>query len=292
MQKTSKSLYFFLPDSTTVRALGSNDNFIDPITTLFTDRTRKPYDSDSNSSPTLGTFNTRDHMSAGILAAATHTGIVLGILLLTVTILAIVLVLCLYKRKRLQQKPNIDASSYSTLCGGSDQQLQPQLLHTSLDDYSQIHLSPSTGQAEFISKTEAEKTTQLHNRSIVTDQPQHIDKSTVLDQPTCTVLKKKESMHCGKNNICDKERDCETDQNSVELRQPSEELYTAVKKVPKSKSGEEVPPIPPHTVEEMYAVVHKPKGIVPQNEEEAPPIPQIPPHTVEELYTAVQKNKM
>ena len=59
-----------------------------------------------------------------------------------------------------------------------------------------------------------------------------------------------------------------------------EEWNTAVKKKPKgSQPKDEVPPIPPHTVEELYtAVVKKPKEST-EDEEEAPPIP---PYTVEE----------
>ena len=44
---------------------------------------------------------------------------------------------------------------------------------------------------------------------------------------------------------------------------------------------EEAPPIPAHTVEELYtAVVKKPKASTAEDEEEAPPVP---PYTVDEL---------
>ena len=49
-------------------------------------------------------------------------------------------------------------SSYSTLCRESVQQMQSQSLHTCNDLYDQIQLSPSTGQAEFISRNETANT--------------------------------------------------------------------------------------------------------------------------------------
>ena len=65
-----------------------------------------------------------------------------------------------------------------------------------------------------------------------------------------------------------------------------EELYTAVQKKPKGTAAEgEVvaPSIPPHTLELYTAVVKKPKC---NQAEDTPPLP---PHTVEDLYTAVEK---
>ena len=59
-------------------------------------------------------------------------------------------------------------------------------------------------------------------------------------------------------------------------------MYTAVTKRPKGGSTDDTeaaPPIPPHTVEELYtAFMKKPKGNA-EDEEEAPPIP---PHMVDE----------
>ena len=48
------------------------------------------------------------------------------------------------------------------------------------------------------------------------------------------------------------------------------------------------PPLPPHTVEELYtAIVKKPSKSNAVDEEEAPPIS---PHTDEEEYTAGNRN--
>ena len=60
-------------------------------------------------------------------------------------------------RKSSQGKTECD-SSYSTLHREGAQQLQPKPLHTLNDLYDRIQLSPSTGQAEFISKTETDNT--------------------------------------------------------------------------------------------------------------------------------------
>ena len=51
----------------------------------------------------------------------------------------------------------------------------------------------------------------------------------------------------------------------------------------------ESPPIPPHTVEELYtAVMKKPKAKETDDEVEAPPVP---PHTVKELHSCAKEKK-
>ena len=61
----------------------------------------------------------------------------------------------LFRRKSTQLKPDYDGS-YSTLNREKIQQMKSQPLHTPTELYDQIQLSPSTGQAEFISNTECE----------------------------------------------------------------------------------------------------------------------------------------
>ena len=80
-------------------------------------------------------------------------GVVVSTLIVLTTIATIALVL--FVKKVSQQKTECD-NSYSTLSRGPTQQLQPQSLHTPNDLYDHIQLSPSTGQAEFISKTETD----------------------------------------------------------------------------------------------------------------------------------------
>ena len=59
-------------------------------------------------------------------------------------------------------------------------------------------------------------------------------------------------------------------------------LYTAVTKNGSTDNIEAAPPIPPHTVEELYTAVMKmPK----ENAEDGDKAPPIPPYTVEEIST-------
>ena len=67
--------------------------------------------------------------------------------------IVIVIALTLYLRKA-SQKTEYD-NSYSVFHREATQQLQPQSLYPANDLYDHIQLSPSTGQAEFVSKTES-----------------------------------------------------------------------------------------------------------------------------------------
>ena len=70
-------------------------------------------------------------------------------------------------------------------------------------------------------------------------------------------------------------------------RQDLEEMYAVVhKKSKKGKASAEFEKTDTQISELYTAVKKKPKGSAAEDEEEAPPLP---PHTVEELYTAVQK---
>ena len=127
-------------------------------------------------------------------------------------------------RKRSQQTIHYDDNNlYTKLYREKNQQNPPsKTLHPPNDLYDQLHLSPSTGQAEFISKTETDnKNNSLPhhdqhsiNLSVDTDQPKsatHPVKSisadkdiSTLEQPTYTVVDKKrkhnimvkETVHC------------------------------------------------------------------------------------------------
>ena len=65
-----------------------------------------------------------------------------------------------------------------------------------------------------------------------------------------------------------------------------EGMYAVVNKRRKSQISEEekAPPIPPHTVEELYAAVNKTP-----DDNATEKVPPIPSHTLESLYTAVKK---
>ena len=149
-------------------------------------------------------------------------------------------------RKSRQNQIDYD-SSYSTLCRESVQQTQSQSLHTSNDLYDQIQLSPSTGQAEFISRNETANTNNppphqteygIHP-SVDKDKPksaklkitastissQDEDKSTS-EQPTYAVVNKKkkqktenESVNCQSKDIAAvSQNEGVTEQNAVEHR--------------------------------------------------------------------------
>jgi hypothetical protein len=296
----------------------------------------------------------RGQPKTAIIAIVVST-IILLILSSALIIIAVVLIRS-YRRRSAKQQLNTDAS-YSTLNRGSGIQVQPRYIQQNSNElYDQIHLSPSTGQTEFIPQPQTENT----NNPRYNSHPVHpdtensvtnvcgaasagsqinspaatyaaIDKSnkkkakkddtkyTAAEKCTQMVSSSKgahaEWKHNptegGQKSLDDMYAPDHQDQNKVNSDQESnpphsmEELYTAVKKKPKSSStpvnesvsqdlyaavtkkpkgnsanDEVVPPIPPHTVEELYTAVHKkPVGNTMEDEEEAPPIP---PLTVED----------
>ena len=115
-------------------------------------------------------------------------GVSIAILLLlsTTLIITVVVLICNYKRRSAKQKLNTD-SSYSTLSRGTEQQVPIQ--HDSAELYDQIHLSPSTGQTEFIPKHESENInyptcnpTNLHYHKFNTD-----DDTSAVFSPKCSI---------------------------------------------------------------------------------------------------------
>ena len=93
-------------------------------------------------------------------------GIGMAILILVLT--GSITVVLLYFKKSTQPKPksDYDSLSYSTLCRGDTQQQQTHTLQVPIDLYDQIQLSPSTGQAEPISKAEIENINTLSSHQI------------------------------------------------------------------------------------------------------------------------------
>ena len=81
-------------------------------------------------------------------------GLSIAILIILSTILIITVIVLIWSYKRRSAKQNLYTdSSYSTLSRGFGQQIQSQSVQQhSAGLYDQIHLSPSTGQTEFISK--------------------------------------------------------------------------------------------------------------------------------------------
>ena len=243
-------------------------------------------------------------------------GVSIAILLtLSTTLIIIVIVLIWnYKRRSAKQKLNTD-SSYSTLSRGTEQQVPIQ--HDSAELYDQIHLSPSTGQTEFIPKHESENINYpnaipptYNSTNSTGDDIVYSSALNVACQTTSQLSTQK-----AHESTCEPPTYAAVDIKKRKLKKQTKKedsKYKAAEKGPpvslykheasssaaegthasphrdlKKDNAEKHEVNPPHTIEELYtAVKKKPKGSVPKDEEETPPIP---PHTVEELYTAVVK---
>ena len=238
-------------------------------------------------------------------------GVVITISILFLLTIIATLGLIIFLRKLAQRKTDCGDkdNSYSTLCRDSSQQMQSQSLHTSDDLYDQIQLSPSTGQAEFISRNETANT---NNRpphqteygihpSVDKDKPksaklkitastistQDEDKSTS-EQPTYAVVNKKkkqktekESVNCkSQNTAAVSQNEGVTELNAVEHGSHDQEIQDSPDATMQFSSQTTDPP------QALYTAVKKKPKERPVEDEIAPPIP---PYTTEELYTAVKK---
>ena len=228
-------------------------------------------------------FRKKTSLAIGVAAS------VLVMFIVTVIIFALLL---LWKYKRTYQtKQDSDhdkiESSYSTLYKGSEQ-MQAQSHHAHTELYDQTELSPSTGQAEFVSKNERKTTPPPQ-----TSYPIYTSVDT---NPLClfNIATTEESKQT-QDAATEKEVDIASvpTKNYPQLkdepkqRQDLEEMYAVVhKKSKKGKASAEFEKTDTQISELYTAVKKKPKGSAAEDEEEAPPLP---PHTVEELYTAVQK---
>ena len=157
---------------------------------------------------------------------------------------------------------------------------QSQLPQTSTRLYDQIHLSPSTGQTELISKIESETAnTQISNiySSIdaETSQPDsnsETEKRQLPEDAMYAVVDKKKKKKKSREAYDNSKRNDHTDAEESAIEKDNEQI-----KVHDQPS-----------FEEMYAVVHKkPEKSEEQEQEEM--APAIPACTVESLYTAVQR---
>ena len=244
----------------------------------------------------------------------TVVGVSIALLLVLSTILIVIVSLLVWSYKRQSAKQSLLAdSSYSMLSRGSGQQIQPQSIqHNSAQLYDQIHLSPSTGQTEYILKSEnaninnSSQTSQNSHPTYSTTDDNRAEHSTALtavNQATTSQLSSQKTH----------ESTCEQPTYAAVNKSKKKKIKKQIKKEdPNCTAAEKGPPVSPyrhevssasmeekketvekqescssHTIEELYtAVKKKPKGSEPKDEEETPPIP---PHTVEELYTAVEK---
>ena len=244
-------------------------------------------------------------------------GVSIAILLLLSTILIIIVVVLIwsYKRRLVKQELYTD-SSYFILSRESGQQIQSQSIQNdSAQLYDQIHLSPSTGQTEFIPKPQSENVNNpLHN-----SHPTHLNAENYVTSSAESQTNPPLVIYAAVDKNKKKVKKSDTKCIATEKNGPPVSPYTQkVSSTPADKGahagGKDDPTMssqkslddmhasdhkdqekmnseresnPPHTVEELYtAVKKKPKGSVPKDEKETPPIP---PHTVEELYRAVEK---
>ena len=227
----------------------------------------------------------------------------------TTLIITVVALICSYKRRAGKKKFYTD-NSYSTLNRGSGLQVQPQSIQNdSAGLYDQIHLSPSTGQTEFISKSESANI----NNSSTPLQNTHPTHLTVGDDRAKQSPALNAANQATTSQQSSHESTCEQPTYAAVDKSKKKKIKKQIKKVePKCMTAQKGPPVSPyrnevpcastqekkdtakkqescpsHTIEEIYtAVKKKPKDSEPIDEEETPPIP---PHTVEELYTAVEK---
>ena len=260
----------------------------------------------------MSTLTVQSKSGTGNQIIAFGVSIAILLVISTTIIITIAILVCSYKKRAAKQKLYTD-SSYSTLSRGSVQHVQPQSIqHDSTQLYDQVHLSPSTGQTEFVPKNESAN---INNPS-TTPQNSHPTHSTTGDdraehslalnimyqaiapliplQKTCKSTSEQltyAAVNKSKKKKFRKQIKKEESKHKAAEKGPPVSPYKH--EVPsasiheKKEKGEEQEICPSHAVEELYtAVKKKPKGSVPKDEEETPPIP---PHTVEELYTAVEK---
>ena len=280
----------------------------------------------NTSTPKTDTKMLRGQSNTAIIVIVVCT---VGLLILSsALIIAAVVIIRNYGRRSAKQKLDTDAP-YSTLSlnRGSGLQVQPQYIQQDSNElYDEIHLSPSTGQTEFIPKPQSENTNNPHYSTHAThpDTENPVTNESAASQtnsPTATYaaidksnkkkVKKDDTKHTAAEKhtlMVSSSRGANAD-NSTE-RKSLDDMYAPDHQDQERVNSEQESN--PHSVEELYtAVKKKPKGSsapvnesVPQmaedlytaimkkakensaNDEVVPPIP---PHTVEELYTAVHK---
>ena len=248
----------------------------------------------------------KDQSKTVTIAIGVSTVILL--ILSSALVITVVVLIWNYKRRSAKKKLYTD-TSYSTLTRGTGQQTQPQSVQQDFAQlYDQIHLSPSTGQTEFIPKSESANinnpSTALQNSHpiylIANDE--HSMAPNAAYQGTSQLSSQKTH-----KSTCMQPTYAAVDKSKKKFKKQ------AKKEDSKYKAAEKGPPVSPykhkissasmqekkgiakkqesypsHTIEELYtAIKKKPKDSVPKDEEETPPIP---PYMVEKLYTAVEKN--
>ena len=215
-------------------------------------------------------------------------GVSIAILLILSTALMIIIVVVLiwsYKRRSAKQKFCTD-SSYSTLSRGCVQQVQSQSIqHDSTELYDQIHLSPSTGQTEFVPKPQIESVNNpLHN-----SHPTHLNAENYVTSSTESQTNSPLAIYAAIDKSKKQVRKKDIKDIAAEKKGPPVLSYT--QKVPFSSTvkgahacGKDDPTMSiQKLLDDMHASNHKDQEKASSEQESTPPL------SVEELYSAVKK---
>jgi hypothetical protein len=217
-------------------------------------------------------------------------------LLILSTMLIITATVLIWSYKRRYSKQMNNCSPYSTLNRRAG---QPQpLQQDSAELYDQIHLSPSTGQTEYISNETANESQISQNSYPTYSTAGEADIASALSAAKATA-----------SQLPSQRAHESTSEQPTYAAVDTSKKKLKKKEDPKCKAAEKGPPVVsyagpsastrenitkqeinvPHTIEQLYtAVEKKPKVDESKGEEKTPtPIPLL--NTVEELYTAVQK---
>ncbi|MCG8623419.1 MAG: hypothetical protein MJE68_15680 [Proteobacteria bacterium] len=282
--------------------------------------------------PKTDTNMLRGQSNTAIIASVVST---VGLLILSsALIIAAVVITRNYRRRSAKQKLDNDAP-YSTLSlnRGSGLQVQPQSTQQNSNElYDQIHLSPSTGQTEFIPKSQSENTNNPHysthathpdtenpvtNESAASQTNSPMTTYAAIDKGNKKKAKKDDTKHSAAENYTfGLGVHAEGKDNSMKRSQISlDDMYALDHQDQQERVNNDQESNPSNSIEELYtAVQKKPKGSsapvnesVPQMAEDLyttvmkkpkensandEVVPPIPPHTVEELYTAVHKKPL
>ena len=270
------------------------------------------------------TTDTTDKSNSSIEIIATVVSLsILSIIL----IITVVVVIWSYKRRSVKHKLNTD-DAYSTLNRGSRQTQQQTTQQDSAELYDQIHLSPSTGQTEFIPKPQSENTNNPHYSTHAThpdteNSVTNVSAASQTNSPTATYAaidksnekkaKKDDTKHtCTAaekytQKVSSSKGAC-VHNSTKRSQKPLDDMYASAHQDQERVNSDQES----NSVEELYtAVKKKPKDSSAPVNESVPQmaenlytavmkkpkknsvhdeiVPPVPPHTVEELYTAVQK---
>ena len=251
----------------------------------------------------------------------------LGILSIVLIITVVALIWSYKRRSVIKHKLNID-NTYSTLNRGSRQTRQQTIQQEPTELYDQIHLSPSTGQTEFIPKPQSGNINNPYYNSHPThpDTENSVTKATAASQVnssmatyaaidksnekkakkddtkhTCTTAEKYTQKVSSSKGAC-------VDNSTKRSQKPLDDMYASAHQDQERVNSDQES----NSVEELYtAVKKKPKDSSAPVNESVPQVaedlytavmkkpkknsvhdeivPPVPPHTIEELYTAVQK---